>query len=131
MKVIKANGDQALLEGAAALVKEGTGGDAAFTWHPVGLTWVAWKAKVGGYPTHSGTLLRTERGVFACGSIGTFFAGSKKKDGSIDRSSASLDMRLDAGKELILEYADTDYGKHGCHRDATTGVIVCKCPDEW
>lgn len=131
MKVIKANGNQELLEGAAALVKERTGGDTAFTWHSVGLTWVAWKAKVGGYPTHSGTLLRTERGVFGCGLLGTFLAGNKREDGSIDRSTASFDKHLDTDTEVILEYADPDYGKHGCHRDPGAGAIVCKCPETW
>jgi hypothetical protein len=146
MKVIKANGDEGLLRGAAALVKKGTGGDATFTWHPVNLTWKAWKVKISShrhgawrdpdradsdYPTHSGTLLLTERGVFGCGLLGTFLAGSKRADGSIDRSGASLEQHLDTDAEIILEYADPDYGKHGCHRDATTGAIVCKCPDEW
>jgi len=132
MKVIKADGNEDLLEGAAELVKKGTGGDAIFTWLPVNLTWKAWKAKLGDdYPTHSGTLLLTERGVFGCGLLGTFFAGNKKADGSVDRSGASFDQHLDANAEIILEYADPDYGKHGCHRDATTGAIVCRCPDEW
>jgi hypothetical protein len=140
-KVIKANGNEDL-KGAADLLKRCTGGDGVFTWHPVNLTWKAWKAKLStsghdprdrdpNYPTHSGTLLRTERGVFGCGSIGTFFAGTKRADGSIDRLGASLDQHLDVDAEIILEYADPDYGKHGCHRDATTGAIVCRCPDEW
>ena len=131
MKVIKASGNAELLEGAADLLKKGSGGDATFTWHPLNLTWSAWKSKIGDYPTHSGTLLHTARGVFGCGSIGTFFAGSKRADGSIDRSSASFDKRLDADNETILEYADPDYGKHGCHRDTTSGAIVCKCPETW
>jgi hypothetical protein len=133
-KVIKATGNEDLIEGAADLVKKGTGGDATFTWFPVNLTWLDWMSKVGGgeqnwenCPTHSGTLLRTERGVFGCGLIGSFFAGSKRPDGSIDRSGATLNGPMKDG-EIILEYADPDYGKHGCHRDATTGAIVCRCP---
>lgn len=130
--VTLANGNEAHLKGAAELISKGTGGDAKFTWHPVNLTWANWKAKLGddieNYPTHSGTLLRTERGVFGCGIIGTFFAGSKRDDGSVDRTGATFDERLDAGADIILEYADPDYGNWGCHRDATTGAIVCKCP---
>jgi len=133
MKVIKANGNEQLLKDAADLLKKGSGGDAKFTWHPINLTWREWTSKVGGggesYPTHSGTLLRTERGVFGCGSIGTFFAGTKREDGSIDRSGAAFGKRLDADAEIILEYADPDYGEHGCHRNPSTGAIVCKCPD--
>jgi hypothetical protein len=130
-KVIKATGNEDLLERATDLVKKGTGGDAAFAWYPVNLTWNTWKAQIGGYPTHAGTLLLTERGVFGCGLLGTFFAGVKRADGSIDRSASTFDTHLDTNTELVLEYADPDYGKHGCHRDATTGAIVCKCPDEW
>lgn len=126
--VTLANGNETLLKGAADLVDKGTGGDAKFTWHPVNLTWKAWKARLGQYPTHSGTLLHTERGVFGCGMLGTFFAGSKRDDGSVDRAVATFDRHLDAAVDLILEYADPDYGKYGCHRDATTGAIVCKCP---
>lgn len=130
--VTLANGNEAALKGAADLVNKGTGGDAKFTWHPVNLTWIAWKDKLGdGYPTHSGTLLRTERGVFGCGMLGTFFAGSKRDDGSVDRSVATFNGHLDAAAEIVLEYADPDYGEHGCHRDATTGAIVCKCPDTY
>jgi len=52
-------------------------------------------------------------------------------NGSIDRSFADIGNAMKAETEVILEYADPDYGKHGCYRDATTGAIVCRCPDEW
>ena len=120
-----------LPNGAAELVKKGTGDDTKFAWHPLNLTFAQWGGRAGGFVTHQGTLLRTERGVFGCGMIGTFLAGHKMPDGSIDRSSADIENAMKAETEVILEYADPDYGKHGCHRDATTGAIVCKCPDEW
>lgn len=63
--------------------------------------------------------------------IGTFLAGRKMPNGSIDRSFADIGNAMKAETEVILEYADPDYGKHGCYRDATTGAIVCRCPDEW
>lgn len=80
--------------------------------------------RVGDCPTHQGTLILTARGVFACGLIGSCFVGTKRPDGSIDRSELGAGIKED---EVILEAADPDYG-NGCHRDASTGAIVCRCP---
>lgn len=133
MKILKVDGDSPLLQGARDLLKNETGGDAPHAWVPLNLTWEEWTAKVGGggehYPTHQGTLVRTERGVFACGLVGSCFAGVKRTDGSLERPDAMVSggFRTD---EVIFEYADPVY-KHGCHRDATTGAIVCKCSEMW
>jgi len=55
------------LEAAEGLLKRGTGGDAVGHVAPLNLTFAQWGDRAGGFVTHQGTLLRTERGVFGCG----------------------------------------------------------------
>lgn len=122
------------------MIEDGTGGSERFVWFPVGKTLAQWhRSRDGGvvWVTHQGTLMRTQRGVFAAGMIGSIYVGQKNEDGSIRRD---LQLHMppvgayidETGhqrpfKEIVIEAADPKYGG-GCRR-MPDGSIHCECED--
>lgn len=114
-------------ERARALVLEHPG----LKWMNLCMTLGEWRRKVGTSITHEGTVLRTERGVFCAGLIGSFYIGQKRTDGTLDRSTEEDWASWPAidQAEIVLEYADPlDGYPAGCYR-TPEGGIHCVCED--
>jgi tetratricopeptide (TPR) repeat protein len=101
-------------------------------WTHLDMTLGEWKDHVGDYVLHSGTVLRTARGVFSAVLIGTSYIGQKREDGTVDRSTEEdwVDPPWIEQSEVVVEYADPPKTyPSGCYR-TPNGAIRCFCNDE-